>query len=176
MVSTSLIISQTKEITKIDTSTCLFPKKIHAGLYERRAGTLICVDTCIKADIPDPAPPIRNNGVPGFPDFPDSWCGEEGWAAWRRIPSNSTNKTQRRQRAEDVQKAHQAMVVKRFKRQAANVAGLPKRPSRTSAGYKPASAKSKPHKLDRRRKMVQQLRHRREMSALRKSLKALNCK
>ena len=177
MISTSLTISQTKEITKIDTSSFCFPKKVHHGLYERLGKTLY-VDTSLTATIPDEAPPIRNNnnGVPGFPEFPDSWCGEEGWATWQRVPPNTTNKTQRRQLAEEIQKGHQSMVLKRLRRQAVNVAGLPKRPSRTKTGYKPATAKSKTHKLDRRRKMVQQLRHRREMASLRKNLKALKCK
>jgi hypothetical protein len=179
MVSTSLTISQTKEITKIDTSAYRLPNKLHAGLYEKRRGCNLHVDTSIMAELlPDGTPPIRNNnGVPGFPDFPDSWCGEEGWATWQRIPPNAaTNKTQRRQRAEDIQQAHQSMVLRHIKRQAVNVAGLSKRPPRTKAGYKPSTAKTKPHKLDRRRKIVKQLRHRREMASLRKNLKALTCK
>ena len=178
VMSMCLMISQTKEITQIDTSSCRLPTKVHPGLY-KRCGKTLYVDTSIDALIPDPAPPIqKHTGVPGFPDFPEGWCGEEGLSSWRRVPPNSTNTTQRRQRAEDIQKAHQNMVLRRFKRQPVNVAGLRKRPPRTKAGNEQAaaSAKTKPHKCDRRRLIVQQLRHQRDMASLRKSLKSLSCK
>lgn len=179
MMVANLVISPTKEIHKIDTSNCLPNAAKHSGLYKSRF-TELRVDTSLSSESfseQPPTPPIQNKGVPGFPEFPDYWCGEEGWATWQRIPpTRKTHVAQRRQRAEDIQNAHRSMVLRRLQRQAVNVAGMPPRRNnpRNKAGYRPAT-KTKAHKMERRRKLVQQLRNRREIVALQKSMKALNC-
>ncbi len=169
-ISTSLMISSTKEITKIDTSFCQLPMKRYDGLY---SNNLLEVETSLQVVAGDQTPPIRNRGVPGFPDFPDRWCGgaevEEQWAcaAWQR--NFSSNRTHQRQRAEEIQQAHRSIVLKRLKRQEV----LPP-PPKTITHNK--EARMQPHKAGRRKMLLSEYRQQREMLILQKNLKQLSFK
>lgn len=177
MISSRLAISKTREISKIDTSMAQMPSKVHKALYKPKSIRCLALNTSVEVVSGQDVPPAPKNerGVPGFPDFPDAWSGDDGsWATWCRLPSKKAT-AERKQRAEEIQKAHHAMVLRRLRRQVVNIAGIQN--FRKSGGYKPTnSRKTKAHKADRRRKMVQQLRHQRQMIALRKTMKGLSCK
>ena len=174
-VSTCLMITPTKPITKIDTTCCQGPTMTMADSSDCHLveDVGLRVETSLEVDVGDKTPPIRNKGVPGFPDFPDSWCGEEGGStSWHRIPSNI--KSQRRQRAEEIQHAHRVMVARRLKRQAVNVLPPPQLTKPGTCSNSPA--KRITHKADRGRRMLLQYRQRRQMLSLQKSLKSLSFK
>jgi hypothetical protein len=179
LVSSRLTISQTRELSSIHTPSGLeMPAKLHSAEYRpNKSIRVLAVDTSIEAVLGDNFPPAPRNtmGVPGFPDFPDAWIGDdESWTAFCRVPAKA-NTVERRQRAEQIQKVHSSMVLRRLRRQAVNVVGL--KAPRIKAGLEPFNNKHvKVHKIDRRKKVCQQLRHQRQMAVLRNSLKRMSCK
>jgi len=193
MVSSQLNISkQTRDAASSTQVTSLaIPKmstKLHDVFCRPRAVCVLAVDTSVEVilgnDTMNNAPPAPKNsinmGVPGFPDFPDTWIGDEdssSWTTFCRVPSKA-DAVLRKQRAEDIQQVHQAMVLKRLRRQAVNVAGLKVPRIKTGSSKTSSHPKkhAKAHKVDRRKKNVLQLQHRRQMVALRKSLNGLSCK
>ena len=193
MVSSQLTISnQTRDAGSSTQVTSLaIPKmstKLHDVFCRPRAVCVLAVDTSVEVilgdDAMNKAPPAPKNsinmGIPGFPDFPDSWIDDEASASWTtfcRVPSKA-DAVKRKQRAEDIQQAHQAMVLKRLRRQAVNVVGL-KAPRIKTGSSKSSNHPNKPakaHKVDRRKKNVWLVQHRRQMVSLRKGLNGLSCK
>jgi hypothetical protein len=173
LTASTLTISQTKEITECSDIDFQLPKKLHAGLYEykfeheyqQRKRTLMLADSSTRDG--------SEEGVPGFPDFPDCWCGEEGWAVWEKT---ATKENETRKKAWRRNKATTRRM--RLQRPAVNVVGLRKSSSSAAgaaAGFETKPSKPKAHKAARRRKMLQQLPHKRQMIALQKSLKSLSC-
>jgi hypothetical protein len=174
LTASTLTISQTKEITKCSDIDFQLPKKLHAGLYEykfeyedqQRKSTLMLGDSSTMSG--------PEEGVPGFPDFPDCWCGEEGWAVWEKTAKKeyeTSKKAWRRNKA--------TTRRMRLQRPAVNAVGLRKSSSSSAAAaaaaFEMKPSRPKAHKADRRRKMLQQLPHKRQMIALQKSLKSLSC-
>jgi hypothetical protein len=167
LTASTLTISQTTEITKCSDIDFQLPKKLHAGLYEykfeyedqQRKSTLMLGDSSTISG--------QEEGVPGFPDFPDCWCGMEGWAVLEKTAKNRKKAWQRKATTRRM----------RLQRPAVNVVGLRKSSSSAAAaaGFEMKPSKPKAHKADRRRKMLQQLPHKRQMIALQKSLKTLSC-
>ena len=166
LTSSSLSISLTKEISKCGDSNIVFPKERH-GLY---SNTLSDVGMSTQ-----PPKDEKEVGVPGFPDFPSFWFGEEGWVVWKR--------TNRREKNSDEKKTLQACRMQELRltrRQPVNLAGMTtrhKRRERKQSWKKPkAKIQQRTTKqTERRRKVLQKLKHRRQMAKLNRGLASLSC-
>lgn len=181
LATSRLVISETKEVTTIDNTSARLPSHLHQSLYDKNLQEEI-TPLQAKSRSASTLPSKASQGVPGFPDFPDQWEGEEGWVFWKRVGTDQSWKAGRRQKAEALQQAH--LRRRHLRREAVNRAGLGESSKMLRTSVPPKSNKHcsttnrkkiKAHKMDRRRKMLEQLRARRQMAALRRSLKKLKC-
>jgi hypothetical protein len=177
----TLSISLSKEVVKCTDSDFLMPKQRHGvGLYTTTlrdtsmAGAATTTTTTTTTTLNS-----QLQGVPGFPDFPDFWCGEEGWAVWKRNDA-ATEKLNKGKTSTTQLGTRSTQQVRQFRRQPVNTVGgiITNKRSRKKRQWKQPKAKVMQRttkRTERRRKMVQHLKHRRQMAVLRRSLASLSC-
>jgi hypothetical protein len=176
LTSSSLSISLTKEITQCGgpDSNIVFPKQLHGvGLYNNTLTDDVSMST-----LPMPSAQ-KEEGVPGFPDFPSFWCGEEGWAVWKKTDVRKEHASKKTNEEATATDAAACKAPVRLRRQAVNTAGIIKHKRRNGKqSWKQPKAKVQQRttkKTERRRKVLQKLKHKRQMVALRRGLSSLSC-